>query len=199
MPRFLTLAVIAALSTPVTLEQAAPAPQKVNVDAKKQESKAQALADAEFLMKVADAGMREVEIGRVAIEKASNSDVRAFARRLVTDHWISNEEVVKLAASKNVTLGINPASAMQVDNPLATKADHGSHGSSANLRTLEGAAFDRAYVDQMVKDHEEALALFDVQADESKDKDVKEWTEKKLEALKDHLKLGKDLQLKISG
>jgi putative membrane protein len=171
MSRILMFALAATLSMPVTPREAQ-----------------QATADADFIMKAAEAGMKEVEAARVAAEKASNSDVKMYARRLVVDHAIVNEELLKLSRSKNVTLKV----ALQTDPTELLKA-----GQPTPV-TPEGVAFDRAFIDQMVQDHQQAIDLFKAEADDGKDRDVKEWAEKKLLTLKAHLELAKDLQDKIS-
>lgn len=148
----------------------------------------QASTDADFLMKAAEAGMKEVEAAGLATEKASNSDVKAYARRLVVDHSIGNDELLKLSRSKNVALKValktDPTEPLKIGPPAVAPA--------------EGIAYDRAFIDQMVKHHQETIDLFKAEADDGKDKEIKAWAEKKLLTLKDHLKLAKDLQEKIS-
>lgn len=72
------------------------------------------------------------------------------------------------------------------------------HG-TPDLKSLEGAAFDRAFIDHMVMSHEKSVEMFDTQSDEGKDPEVKNWAEKKLPTLRAHLKIAKDLQDKLKG
>ena len=171
MPRILMFALAATLSMPV-------APQQTQ----------QASTDADFIMKAAEAGMKEVEAASLASEKASNPDVKAYARRLIVDHSIVNGELLKLSRSKNVALKValktDPTEPLKIGPPAVAPP--------------EGIAHDRAFLDQMVKDHQQTIDLFKAEADDGKDKEVKEWAEKKLLTLKEHLKLAKDLQEKIS-
>lgn len=69
---------------------------------------------------------------------------------------------------------------------------------SASLMSLEGPAFDRAFIDQMVKGQQDVVALFGTEARGGKDNEVKEWAENKLVTLKGRLNLAKDLQEKMS-
>ena len=103
------------------------------------------------------------------------------------DHTLINEELLKLSQAKNVTLQVT----LKTDLTEPAKAGQAE-------ATPDGLAFDRAFIDQMVKDHQEAVDLFHAEADDGKDKEVKEWAEKKLPTLRRHLKLAKDLQEKIS-
>src|SRR6476659_6762106 len=61
-------------------------------------------ADRTFVMEAARGGMAEVEMGRLAVNKASNADVKQFGQRMVDDHGKANDELKGLASRKNVTL-----------------------------------------------------------------------------------------------
>jgi len=189
MSRILMFALAAGLSMPVAAQQTPPAQ-----DSRKPASTKSAMTDADFVNKAAAAGIMEVATARLAMEKASNADVKAFARRLVVDHSTANEELLKLSQTRNVTLD---ASAMKIDLTTPVSEHAYMHGPAAQLKTLDGTAFDRAFLDQMVKDHQEVIDLFDEQADHGKDSELKEWAEKKHQTLQDHLDRAKDLQKKI--
>jgi putative membrane protein len=206
MSRFVMFALAAGLSMPAAAQTpaqtAAQTPRPAQTPASQDSMKHDAMpvtTDADFLNKVAESGMKEVEVAKLAADKSANTDVKAFAQRLVTDHSKANDEVVKLAKDENVTLKMDPTKPMKADHGDMTKGDHATmHAGVTNLKTLEGAAFDRAFIDQMVKDHQDAVDLFTKWADSGKDADVKEWAGKKLPTLKEHLQMAKDLQQKIS-
>ena len=193
-----TLTLAAVLAMPVALQTPATPAQ----DAKKQDSPKATMSASDFIMKAADAGMKEVDISKMAIEKTKNEDVKGFARRLVTDHSSANDDLLRFSKSRKVTLKADPTIAMKVDPtanpsrpPTMPPVDH--HAAHASLMVLEGAAFDKAYIDQMVKDHQQAVELFDVQSDDGMDSEIKDWANKKLPTLREHLKMAKDLQDKI--
>ena len=173
MSRVLIFALAAAFSVPAAARQAQPV-----------------ITDSDFIIKAAEAGMKEFEFGQVAAERASNPDVKALGRRLVVDHSILNEELIKLARSKGVALTVT----LKTDPTVLLRPG----APTASLTSVEGPAFDRAFIDQMVKDHQEAFDLFHAQAEEGKDAEIKDWAEKKLLTLKEHLRLSKDLQEKMS-
>jgi len=67
-----------------------------------------------------------------------------------------------------------------------------------HLSTLSGAAFDKAYMDYMVTDHENAVALFWKEASGDKDADTKDWASKTLSTLQEHLAKAREVAGKTS-
>jgi putative membrane protein len=134
----------------------------------------QAAADHQFAMKAAQGGLAEVELGRLATEKASSDEVKKFGQRMVDDHSKANDELKSEAQKKNITL---PSSVDAKDKALMDR-----------LSKLSGAAFDRAYMSAMVKDHRTDVAEFQNEASNGHDADLKAWAAKTLPTLQDHLK-----------
>lgn len=60
-----------------------------------------------------------------------------------------------------------------------------------------GAAFDRGFLEAQVKMHQEAIALFEKEANGGGDTDLKAFAQKQLPALRNHLKQAQDLQAKL--
>jgi len=140
-------------------------------------------ADSDFMMKAAQGGMAEVDMGNMASSKATNADVKKFGDRMVTDHSKANEELKQLAATKGVTLP-------------ATVSDDEKKDMDA-MTAKEGKDFDKAYMDDMVKDHEKDVAEFEKASKEATDADLKAWAAKTLPTLQGHLKMAKDTQKKV--
>ena len=126
-----------------------------------------------FLTEAASGGMAEVELGKMASTKAQNAEVKKFAEMMVADHTKANDELKALATKKNVTL------------PTAPLAKHQS--AIAKLQGMSGAEFDKAYVDDMLEDHEKDVAEFEKQSQNNPDADVKAFASKTLPTLKKHL------------
>ncbi len=61
-------------------------------------------ADERFVKEAAEGGMLEVELGKLAADKATNDEVKAFGRRMQEDHSKANEELKKIADINNVKL-----------------------------------------------------------------------------------------------
>jgi putative membrane protein len=134
-------------------------------------------ADEAWVMKVAKGGMAEVELGKLASEKASNDAVKQFGQRMVTDHSKANDELKALADSKKITL---PAEIAPEDKALRDR-----------LMKLSGPAFDRAYMRAMVSDHVKDVGEFRRESKAGKDADVKAWAGKTLPTLEEHLKMAR--------
>ena len=93
---------------------------------------------------------------------------------MVDDHSKANEELKQLASSKNVNL----------PNEVSAK----DKMTKERLSKLSGESFDRAYMQDMVKDHKKDVADFSRESNSAKDPDVKQFASKTLPTLKDHLK-----------
>ena len=131
--------------------------------------------DQSFMMKAAQGGQAEVELGNLAQSNAKSDAVKQFGQRMVTDHSKANDELKNIAVQKNVT--------------LPTSLDAKDQATKDKLSGMKGAAFDRAYMADMVKDHKTDIAAFEREARSGKDSDVKAWAEKTLPTLREHLRL----------
>jgi len=136
-------------------------------------------ADAKFLKEAADGGMAEVELGQLASEKASSSDVKQFGQRMVEDHGKANNELKQLATEKHVDLPAEPSAKHK-----ATKA---------RLEKLSGDQFDKAYMADMLKDHKKDVAAFEKESSSATDPDIKSFATKTLPTLQAHLKQAQSL------
>lgn len=128
--------------------------------------------DAEFMVKAASGGLMEVELGKMAQEKAASQRVKDFGKMMVEDHQKANQELKALAAQKNITL------------PTAPGEDHQEHINK--LAEKSGTEFDEEYMQLMVKDHQEDVDLFEEAAQDAQDADVKAFAAKTLPVLKNH-------------
>lgn len=142
-------------------------------------------ADRDFMMKTAVGGMAEVELGRMAAQKAANSDVKTFGKHMVDDHSKANDELKQLASQKGVT--------------LPTEVDAKHKETMDRLSKLNGAAFDNAYVSEMVKDHTEDVLEFERETNQGQNSDVKAWAAKTLPTLRDHMRMISDIEAKMKG
>lgn len=136
-------------------------------------------ADADFAMKAAIGGMKEVEAGKIAKDKASGERVKEFAEMMIRDHSKANEELKALASKKGVTL---PDDLPQDKQALIE-----------NLQQLSGSAFDKEYINMMIMDHEKTIDLFQKGSTSAKDEEIRDWAKGKLPVLKMHLKSAEDI------
>ena len=70
--------------------------------------------DRKFMEKAAQGGMAEVELGKLATQKASASEVKQFGQRMVDDHSKANDQLKQIATSKGVNLPTDLDRSVQV-------------------------------------------------------------------------------------
>jgi putative membrane protein len=139
--------------------------------------------DQVFAHKAAAGGMAEVEMGQLASKNAESPDVKQFGERMVTDHSKANDELKQLAEKQQIT--------------LPTTLDPKHKALHDRLAKLNGAAFDKAYMSAMVKDHQEDVAAFQRESKAGKNDELKAWASKTLPTLEEHLKLAKETASKV--
>jgi len=142
-------------------------------------------ADKSWAQKAAVGGMAEVELGKLAQQKASNAQVKQFGAHMAEDHSKANSELQQIASSKGLAL------------PTDLDATH--KGKMAKMEKLSGAQFDRAYMSEMVADHKKDVAEFRKQSTSGKDSDLKAFAAKTLPTLEDHLKMAQATDAAVKG
>jgi putative membrane protein len=133
---------------------------------------------ATFVKKAALTGLTEVELGRIALKKSQDPQVRTFAQRMVTDHGKANEELTSIADRK------------QLQVPKALDSEH--QGMVQELSSKSGADFDAAYAKHMAEGHAKAVELFKAESKAS-DSDLSAFASKTLPTLEEHKKLADKL------
>ena len=113
---------------------------------------AQAPNDAQIESIVVTANQVDIDAGKLAETRASSADVKKFAQLMVTDHSGVNKQAVALVTRLKVT---------PQDNDTSKSLKDGGDKNLANLKTLKGAAFDKAYVDHEVAYHQAVLDAVD--------------------------------------
>ena len=140
--------------------------------------------DAEFAVEAADGGMLEVQLANVALRNASSAEVKEYAQMILNDHSKANDELKSLAEKKNIVLPI----------ALSDK----SQKKLNDLSEKTGAEFDKAYCNQMVKDHKDDINEFEKQAEKGNDPELKSWAAQKLQTLERHLSVAESLDESIA-
>jgi len=156
-------------------KEAAPKEQQAKKEAKKKG--ALEGEDMKFLREMAQGNLAEVQAGKMAQGKAQNAEVKKFAQHMVDDHGKALSENRSLAKSKGVQLPSAPAKKHQ--------------DAAKKLEQASGVEFDKAFMQQMVKDHEAALKLHQDAAKNAKDKDLKAAAEKAVPVIQKHLEMAK--------
>jgi len=133
--------------------------------------------DKSFIEKAAQDSAAEVEAGKLAASKGSSDEVKKFGERMVQDHGKAADELKQLAQSKGID--------------VPDTADRKHQRAAKSLEKKSGAEFDRAYMSQMVKDHQDDLKAMQKAAKEAKDPDVKAFAEKTAGVIKEHLDMAR--------
>jgi putative membrane protein len=140
---------------------------------------AEGLNDAQIAQIMISTDRIEVEAGKLAASKAQNPDVRAYAQRMVTEHSANNQSATALIQKLHLT---------PQPDAFSQKLDKEGADSVAHLGTLQGAKFDRNYIDQEVYFHKavaEQLGKRMVPA--AKNPDLKALLEKEQPQVQSHL------------
>ena len=116
------------------------------------QASAQSVNDAQIASIVVTANQVDIDAGKLAKSRSTNKDVKAFAELMITDHTGVNKSATDLATKLKVT---------PQDNPTSQSLKAGGDKNLAHLRTLKGAAFDKAYVDHEVAYHQQVIDALD--------------------------------------
>jgi len=136
-------------------------------------------SDKKFVMDAATGGMAEVQLGKLAADKATNPDVKQFGQRMADDHSKANDELKALASKESIDL------------PASLDAKH--QATVDRLSKLSGADFDKAYVKEMVKDHDMDVKEFQKEAQNGQNTSVRDFASKTLPTLQEHQKMIHDI------
>jgi putative membrane protein len=113
---------------------------------------AQGVTDPQIASIVVTANQVDIDAGKLAKSMGSSADVKKFADQMITDHTGVNKSAVELVTKLKVT---------PEDNPTSQSLKKGGDDNVANLKTLKGAAFDKAYVDHEIAYHQAVLDAVD--------------------------------------
>ena len=97
----------------------------------------QAAIDKICVKKAMQGGIAEVQLGELTLQKSNNDQVKQFARKMIDDHTKLNEQMKPVAQQLRVEI---PSEVSKKDKSLMSK-----------MQALSGAAYDQAYIKDMVK------------------------------------------------
>lgn len=133
-----------------------------------------------FVEKVSEGNAAELALGKLALEKANNPEVKSFAQHIVDDHQKSQDELKQVAQNKG----------LETPDKIGIK----QKATQERLQRMSGASFDKAYIDAMVKEHQNKVKEFERQAQSSDDPEIKNWAAQTVPKLQQHLQTAKALQ-----
>jgi putative membrane protein len=136
-----------------------------------------------FATNAAQGGLAEVEMGRLATQRAGEASVREFGARMVADHSRANAELKSIAAKKGIQLPADMSSEQKSEMEKLSK--------------MSGAEFDKEYMSAMLKDHETDVKDFETQSKEGNDAEIKAFAGKTLPTLQQHLQMAQQAAQKV--
>ncbi len=141
--------------------------------------------DTAFAEKAAQGNLAEVRLGQLAQQKAENPDVKAFGKRMIEDHTRLNHDLQAVAGPSGLTLPTTPGAKEQEQYN--------------RLFQLSGAAFDHAYMRDMLADHRADISEFRREGDDGTNPEMKAFAAKSLPILEEHLKLAETTMHNVKG
>ncbi|HML15938.1 MAG TPA: DUF4142 domain-containing protein [Bryobacteraceae bacterium] len=129
--------------------------------------------DKKFLKEAALDGMTEIELGKIAGEKASNLQVKQFAQRMIEEYTAAHGTILRIASDEMVAVP------KTIDSKHKARVDR--------LAKLSGAEFDRAYVQDETKQRHQDLKEFTGASQGGNDPNLKNFATSTLPAIEDHI------------
>jgi putative membrane protein len=138
--------------------------------------------DRRFVTKAADGGHAELQLAELAAQRATNPDVKTFAKNMVDAHGKMNTDLISLASQKAIKLDTDD------DKDRAYK----------RLSKKSGAEFDQEFVEHMIDEHEKAVKMFEKASNDAKDSDVRSFAAKHVGHLREHLQQAQGLRQAVT-
>jgi putative membrane protein len=146
------------------------------------------LTDANIVALLDEANKADSTAGALARNKATNAEVKEFARLMMSEHHALRVQGQQLAKQLNVT------PAPPANDPVKGAAESEM---TALRATPKGQQFDRTYIDQEVAIHQAVLELAEKAHDATDTEQLKALIEKAKPVIQKHLDHAKELQDKL--
>jgi putative membrane protein len=137
--------------------------------------------DNDFVRNATQAGLSEIRLGQLAQQQSGSSEIRDYGKMMVTDHQKANDELSNLIRERGY-------------RDIPTQPAINARNDYDKLSRLNGKEFDKAFVKQVIKEHEQTVKLFKEQAENGKDEQVRNWARNTLPTLERHLEHSHNLE-----
>jgi len=181
------------------------------------------LTDQQFVYKAALGGQKEIALSQLALEKSNNDEVKSFAQKMITDHSQVGKELSQIAQTKGLSvpptnafqLALNSAMPPNVggtaesprggeqrgadsitdkDKPFGmAQIPQADLNAAKKLQDQSGSDFDKAYVAEMCKDHEQTISKFEQASRSATDAQLKQFASDTLSKLREHNQMAEQL------
>ncbi len=139
--------------------------------------------DAQFLVNAAEIHMEEIGLAKLAQQKGTTSPIKELGRTIEQTHQTALDELTTLAKRKKIT----------IPNTITDQGDE----SYRALNEKVGDDFNESYAKLMIEKHEDAIAVYEKGAKKSRDKQITEWANSTLAALRKDLSAAKDCSVQF--
>jgi putative membrane protein len=139
--------------------------------------------DKQFLTQASQGSYDEIQLGKLAEQKATNPDVKAFGQRMVTDHTRLNQKMKPYAEEWGIAA------------PTALSSD--AQKEYDKLQGMSGNDFDKEYISDMVSDHAKDLDAFTKEVSNTKNTKFKASVEQGKSVVAAHKNMAYDLKKKL--
>ena len=133
--------------------------------------------DRQFMMQAAKDGVKEVHMGQMAAQQGQSDTVKKLGRQIAADHQKANQQLMAIAGKRGV-------------KPDTRVSEHG-----ISKRDMKN--FDQAWIGMMVNDHQKDIGLYQRQAQQGTDPELKAYAKKTLPVLQKHLKMVQQAQQQV--
>lgn len=135
--------------------------------------------DEKMVKQIAESHLAEINAGKLAQDKASSSEVKSFAKKMVDDHTKALDDLKQLAQSKGITLPTEPSRQQMTEEK--------------KLQAQSGDKFDRMYLQQSGgRAHKETHRLLQRAASRAEDADLKNYASKAIGTVETHQQMAKE-------
>jgi putative membrane protein len=139
----------------------------------------QAVSGQDFVATVASSDMFEIKSSQMAVKASASADVKSFAQQMINDHTKASKKLKTAAGAEKIKVPV--------------KMDDKHQAMLSALEGKKGADFDRAYMEEQAKAHDEAVALFSSYAEAGEEPKLKAFAAETLPKLKEHQEHAKKL------
>ena len=146
-----------------------------------------ALGDADIANVIHEVNAGEIAAGKIAQTKATNADVKAYAREMVQAHTALDKKSAKISGQQGATNAAVRDSVVNANQAMSSQLQ------SAN----SGADFDKAYIDGQVQGHQNALSFLQAAQNKTQNADLKKMIDAAIPDVQKHLDRARSLQSKV--
>lgn len=141
-------------------------------------------SDEQFVRSAAEASMSQVDLGKLAEQRAQSPEVKKFAQTMLEDHSKMTEQLKQIGSSEGINL---PTS--------VSRTDANEH---RRLQTESGPSFDKSYAQQVYSELQRQITEFKRGASSATKPSLKDYAERTMPALETQMQQAKQLMSTVS-